>query len=198
VTSEPGAGTAADQAADHAAGPPGARPEALQRIDGYERGLDVGLLSRPVQQLGRTRAFSAVYRRVGPRLDPVLLRSARGRAVLRRFGFPWMLLATTGARTGLRRETPLLYVRDGDRFACVGTNFGQPKHPAWTANLRADPTAWVTVGDTTVEVRAEQVTDPAVAQPLWDRLVAVYPGYADYLPRRADLPPRMFLLHPQG
>jgi len=56
------------------------------------------------------------------------------------------VVITTGARTGWLRVSVLLYVRRGQDFAVIGTNFGQPQHPAWTANLLSHPEAAIEVG----------------------------------------------------
>jgi deazaflavin-dependent oxidoreductase (nitroreductase family) len=88
-------------------------------------------------------------------------------------------------------------VRDGEDLMLIGTNFGQPKHPAWTANLLAHPDAAVEIGPVRLKVEATLVDDTT-----WERVfpsfVAVYPGYANYLGRREGLAPRMFRLHPVG
>ena len=49
------------------------------------------------------------------------------------------LLKHTGAKSGLPRETPLVYVPDGDSVILVASNAGSTKHPAWYANLRKNP-----------------------------------------------------------
>ena len=112
------------------------------------------------------------------------------------YGFPMLLLHTVGAKSGEPRTSPLLYVRDGDDVLVLGTNFGQVKHPGWTANLRKDPDARIEIGPFNLAVHASEIAD---AQ--WDRyfpgFVAVYPGYANYLQRRGELIPRMFRLTPR-
>jgi deazaflavin-dependent oxidoreductase (nitroreductase family) len=166
--------------------------EKLQRIADYERGRRT--TSRVIQSLGRTRAFAAFYRRYGPKADPWLLRKTQGQAALR-LGFPELLLTTTGAKSGLPRVMPLIYVRDGDDFVVVGTNFGQRHQPGWTANLMAYPDASIEVGPEQLPVSGELV-DRATWERLWPRFVAVYPGYANYLSRCAPRKPRMFRLRP--
>ena len=49
----------------------------------------------------------------------------------------------------------------------------------------------------TLPVRAELV-EGGDADRLFPRFVDLYPGYANYLTRRASLPPRMFRLTPAG
>ena len=97
----------------------------------------------------------------------------------------------------LPRSSPLVYVRDGDDVMLVGTNFGQPKHPGWTANLLAHPDAAVTIGPVRLLVHAALLPDEECEEHD-PRFVEVYPGYAGYRGRRADLPPRMFRLTPVG
>jgi deazaflavin-dependent oxidoreductase (nitroreductase family) len=52
-------------------------------------------------------------------------------------GAPVGLLETTGARTGRRRRTPVLYLIDGDAVVLIASNGGRARHPAWFHNLRA-------------------------------------------------------------
>lgn len=72
---------------------------------------------------------------------------------------------------------PLIYVRDGNDFMVVGTNFGQRQHPGWTANLLAHPDASIEVGPERLAVTGESADQPA-RERLWPRFVAIYPGYA--------------------
>jgi len=167
----------------------------LERVAAYEAGLRRTPLNRLLQRLGPTRPFIAVYRRLGPRIDPWLVRRTGGRIATRVYGFPALLLVTTGARSGQRRTSPLLYVRDGDDFLVVGTNFGTEHHPAWTTNLLHDPEAEIVVGDQTLAVTAELV-DPAGFERLWPRFRAVYGGYETYRRRLTSRTPRMFRLRP--
>jgi F420H(2)-dependent quinone reductase len=89
---------------------------------------------------------SWVIRKLTP-LDHRVLRRSRGRyTLLGPIGLPLLLLSTTGRKTGQRRETPLVYMRDVDRLFVIGSNFGQSHHPSWSSNLLADPKAWVTIG----------------------------------------------------
>lgn len=169
----------------------------LDRIAAHEARVHVGPLTALTRRLGRTRAFAAAYRRIGPAIDPRLARVRDGRLIARVYGFPMLVLHTTGARTGQPRVSPLLYVRDGDDVLLLGTNFGQASHPAWTANLLAHPEAAVEIGPERLAVRAELVDD-AAWRTLFPSFVAVYPGYASYLERRGDLTPRMFRLRPVG
>jgi deazaflavin-dependent oxidoreductase (nitroreductase family) len=108
-------------------------------------------------------------------------------------GFPLLLLTTTGKKSGQRRQTPLIHLREGDRLFFIGSNFGQSMHPAWSSNLLADPNAWVTMGGKEIPVVATQLTGPE-----YDR---VRTKFAEYVPKvyrayrgRTDREFRMFAL----
>ncbi|MEV7804929.1 nitroreductase family deazaflavin-dependent oxidoreductase [Microbispora sp. NPDC088329] len=95
-----------------------------------------------------------------------------------------LLLTTVGARSGREHTVPLGYVRDGATLLVVASAGGAPRHPAWYHNVLAHPAVRVEVG--------EEVFD-AVAVPaggerrerLFERVVRVAPGYADYQARTA-------------
>jgi deazaflavin-dependent oxidoreductase (nitroreductase family) len=65
-----------------------------------------------------------------------------------------LILTTVGARSGERRETPLAYSTDGDRYVVIGSKGGAPTHPAWYHNLRANPLVAVEVLGDRFEARA--------------------------------------------
>jgi len=166
----------------------------LAALAEHESRVQSGPLTRLMRRLGQTSQFAAVYRRVGPVIDPRIAHLRQGRVMAKVYGFPVLLLHSTGAKSGQARTSPLLYVRDGDDLMLLGTNFGQPKHPAWTANLLAHPKAAVEIGPVRLLVVAELV-DRETWQRIFPSFVAVYPGYANYLERRGEeLAPRMFRL----
>lgn len=109
----------------------------------------------------------------------LLYRASGGRLGQRGPGTRFLLLTTTGRRTGRRRTVPLLYVRDGERWAVVASNAGDPRDPAWWLNLQARPRAEIRVGADRRSVRARRATGEE-ADRLWPALVASYRHYADY------------------
>jgi deazaflavin-dependent oxidoreductase (nitroreductase family) len=169
--------------------------EKLRRINEFDARPSHGPLQFVGQTFGPKPWFISFFKRVGPRIDPIMSRVSGGEWMKSVYGLPGLVLHTTGAKSGAARSNQLLYVRDGDDFIVIGTNFGQPKHPAWTANLKAHPDAGVEIGGITLPVRANLIEGDD-GDALFARLVKVYPGYALYLDRRGDLPPRMFRLVP--
>lgn len=68
-----------------------------------------------------------------------LYRATNGKIGGRMFGGNVLILTTTGRRSGKRRDTPVMYVRDPeqDRFAVIASNGGAASHPAWFHNATA-------------------------------------------------------------
>jgi F420H(2)-dependent quinone reductase len=58
---------------------------------------------------------------------------------LRDTGLPVILVTHTGNKTGAIRKTPLMRVKDGDKYVLVGSQGGAPTDPVWVHNLRANP-----------------------------------------------------------
>src|SRR4051794_25919814 len=51
---------------------------------------------------------------------------------------PLLLLTTVGRRSGKRRTSPMMYVRDGGQYLVIASNNGAAQDPEWYRNLRAD------------------------------------------------------------
>src|SRR4051812_48841240 len=87
-----------------------------------------------------------------------------------------LLLTTTGRKSGEARSTPVLYLQDGDRLVVVASNFGREHHPAWSANLLADPRATVRIRDRERSVVARR-QPRRKSMELWPRLLELYPTW---------------------
>jgi deazaflavin-dependent oxidoreductase (nitroreductase family) len=94
-------------------------------------------------------------------------------------GMSFLLLTTTGRKSGQRRTAPLLYMEDGGSYVIVGSNGGNATHPGWVHNLRARPEAEVQVGSEHVRVTSREANDEERAR-LWPKLVATYKDYGSY------------------
>jgi deazaflavin-dependent oxidoreductase (nitroreductase family) len=155
-------------------------------------GSENSRLREPLIRFSMTRPGSALIKRLTP-LDRRLLEHTRGRyTILGPIGAPTMLLTTIGAKSGLKRTSPLLYARDGDSLIVAGSNFGQERHPAWTANLLANPEAVVTIGGVDVPARATLLTG-AEAEAAYRKMAEVVRTYTEYR-NRTDRHIRVFRL----
>jgi len=94
-------------------------------------------------------------------------------------GRPLLLLTTTGARSGKRRTTPMMYIPDGERLLVIASNAGAPAHPDWYRNLVAHPHVIVEVGTKTFDATAV-VTEGEERRRLWTRIVKLYPFFAEH------------------
>ena len=68
-----------------------------------------------------------------------------------------LVLETTGRRSNRPRRVALLYMRDGEDFIVMASNFGQERAPAWWFNLRAAPDAVVFLRGRAIAVRAREL-----------------------------------------
>jgi F420H(2)-dependent quinone reductase len=121
-----------------------------------------------------TKVHVAIYRRT------------RGKMGGNLPGWPRVRIALvdhTGAKTGTKRTSPLMYHEHGDAIVVAGTKAGQPSHPAWFHNLMANPDTTIQIGSEAREVHARLATGEERDQ-LWKKMVAIYPGY-DFYERNA-------------
>jgi deazaflavin-dependent oxidoreductase (nitroreductase family) len=146
------------------------------------------------------------YLKVADRTWPVLSRLMRGHALIYRASggrighripglAPMLILHHVGAKSGVERSTPLLYVEDGDNLVIVASKGGYTKHPAWYHNLRANPETKVQVGSRQLPVTA-RVASPQERERLWPMVVRAYRGYREYQ-RRTDREIPLVILEPR-
>jgi deazaflavin-dependent oxidoreductase (nitroreductase family) len=138
-----------------------------------------GLYGRALEKFGRTPVGYWYATRVAPRIDPALLKATGGR-FSSVYPLPVMLLTTIGAKSGLRRTLPLVYMTDGDSLIVIASNYGRPGHPAWYRNLVANPTVQVLAGAHSGTYTAAEITDPTARGAAWDKALNAYAGYGDY------------------
>jgi F420H(2)-dependent quinone reductase len=119
-----------------------------------------------------TNANVAMYRRSGGRFG--------GRVS----GAPVLLLDHVGRKSGQRRTTPLLYLKDDADLVIVASRGGSDATPAWWLNLQANPDTSVQVDRERRKVTARRAT-PDEKRLLWPRLVAMYADFAAYQARTA-------------
>src|SRR5215218_6849402 len=112
------------------------------------------------------------------------------------FAPPMLLLDHVGARSGVRRTSPLVYTHVGDDYVLVASKGGYPRHPAWFHNLRAHPDTTIQIGRRRLAVHARVASDEEHER-LWPQAVATYRGFAGYQARAGRKIP-LFVLSPSA
>jgi deazaflavin-dependent oxidoreductase (nitroreductase family) len=141
------------------------------------------------------RSWPVLRRMMG--LHTVAYRATRG-VVGHRFliGPPFLLLNHVGAKSGIERTAPLVYIADGDDFVLVASKGGHPKNPAWYYNLKAHPDVTVQIGSKVLPVHAREATGEERDR-LWSMAVETYSGYAGYK-ERTDRKIPLIVLEPRA
>ena len=130
----------------------------------------------------RTRVGRWTAINVAPKADPWLLAATKGRVGMGLM-LPSALLTTTGAKSGLPRTNAVLYFHDGDDVVVIASSYGRDQHPAWYHNLKANPD--VVIGGQPMV--AAEVADEGERARLWGLADQVYPLFADYRARAAEV-----------
>lgn len=92
---------------------------------------------------------------------------------------PLILLTTKGAKTGLPRIIPLMYVPYGNQILAIASKGGAIHHPEWYHNVLAHPVVTVEVGDEKFETTARILTG-AEREKAFEKAVEVFPPYGTY------------------
>ena len=142
---------------------------------------------------------SKLFRTVGPTIMPPLEKAIRaitgGRVQMSGLIVPSLVLHTIGAKSGLERDSTLMYCPDGDTMLVTGSNFARESHPAWTTNLIKNPDVAVSVKGRRIAVRADRIADDQL-DVVWDTIQSQWPNYREY-ERQAGRALRIFRLTPQ-
>jgi deazaflavin-dependent oxidoreductase (nitroreductase family) len=101
-----------------------------------------------------------------------------------KYGAPLLLITSQGRKSGEWRRTCLIGATDpdgenGDDVIIVASIGGAPKHPVWYLNIEANPRVWVQQGAEAFWTVAH-TADAAEKPRLWEKMVGLYPDYADY------------------
>ncbi|PJE25271.1 MAG: nitroreductase [Mycobacterium sp.] len=141
-----------------------------------------GVLKRAAQWLAATKGGVAITKSFVVPIDALLLKATGARISVTMGGAPVVVLVSTGARTGLRRETPLQYFTDGDEVILAASNFGGGKHPAWLYNLLGTPECELRAGSGGGRFVAREVEN-GDRERLFELAIKLYPGYVKYAGR---------------
>jgi len=116
------------------------------------------------------------------KLHPKLYALTGGRIGGSMAGLPVLLLTTTGRKSGEPRTIALTYLASGNNCVVIASCLGEPKHPAWYINLKADPIARIAIGGNSTTVRA-RVAEGAERETLWRQMADRMPDYDEYATR---------------
>ncbi|NGN69786.1 nitroreductase family deazaflavin-dependent oxidoreductase [Streptomyces sp. A7024] len=145
---------------------------------------------KTIQRVSSTRTFAKIAPHVIPLLDRGVHRLTRGKVMLSAQMLPSVILTATGAKSGQPRRTPLACMPEKaaaseggtSTWIVIGSNFGRPGHPAWTANLLAHPDAEISWKGRDIPVRAT-LLEGAERERVWQEVLRFWPPYAKYQAR---------------
>jgi deazaflavin-dependent oxidoreductase (nitroreductase family) len=110
-------------------------------------------------QLWATKTGLAIWRRFAAPLEPPIMKATGGRVRLN-VAVPIVVLSSTGARSGQRREIPLAYFTDDADVILIASNYGHKRRPAWYHNLVAHPECELHIGNRGGRFVARETTGP--------------------------------------
>lgn len=111
---------------------------------------------------------------------------------------PVLELTTTGAKSGQKRTAMLTSpVQEGETLVIVASRGGDPQHPAWFHNLKANPDVEVSMRGGPKRPMRARVADPDERARLWPLVTKRYRGYEQYQQRATREIP-LVLLEPAG
>lgn len=90
-----------------------------------------------------------------------------------------LILHTIGAKSGKERVNPLMYLPDDDRYVIIASKAGAPSNPDWYYNVVANPDVTIEVGTEELQAQASVADEPERSE-LYERMVAVAPGFEEY------------------
>lgn len=152
---------------------------------------------RVLEDVARSRPGGWFAVNVANPVDQRLLAWSNGRVGL----YPGQsvgLLESTGAKSGQRRVTPLLYLADGERIVLVASKAGAPRNPAWYHNVKANPAVeFLPRGGPKAAYLAREAEGDERDE-LWLKVNDHYAGYDDYQQRSGGRMIPVIVLEPTG
>ena len=94
-------------------------------------------------------------------------------------GAPVLLLTTTGAKSGKRHTTPMMYLPGDGVFYVFASKAGAPTNPDWYHNLVANPTVTVEVGTDRFDATAKPLEGDE-RDGIYAKQAEMYPGFGEY------------------
>ncbi|HEX5147154.1 MAG TPA: nitroreductase family deazaflavin-dependent oxidoreductase [Conexibacter sp.] len=131
---------------------------------------------------------------VAPRIDGSLGRLSGGRLMSIPL-VPLLRLTHRGAKSGRTYTSALVYFTDGDDAVVIASNYGLGHHPAWLANVRANPDVTVQARGRAGRYRA-RVAEGAERDRLFGLAKRLTRAYANYEQRAAGRSIQVVVLSP--
>ena len=115
------------------------------------------------------------------KIHEYIYRISRGRVGKQLGKVAFLLLTTTGRKSGKKRSVPLTAIPYGANFILVASFGGSPVHPAWLINIRQNPAVHIRVGSIVEQAKASiiETTDTGYEE-MWEKAIATYGGYDNY------------------
>jgi deazaflavin-dependent oxidoreductase (nitroreductase family) len=95
-------------------------------------------------------------------------------------GFPLLIVTSTGAKSGERRENLIGYFDIDDKIYVVGSAAGRDASPGWVFNFRADPAVTVEIGADPPKQMVAHELPKAERDRAYALIVERAPGFAEY------------------
>lgn len=92
---------------------------------------------------------------------------------------PVGILTTIGRKSGEPRDSPLLFLREGDRIVLVASQGGRATNPMWYLNIQANPQVTFQFKNEKLKLTARDASDAERAE-YWPKLDAIYPDFQNY------------------
>jgi deazaflavin-dependent oxidoreductase (nitroreductase family) len=112
-------------------------------------------------------------------------------------GFPLLILTSTGAKSGERRENLIGCFDVDDKIYVVGSAAGRDTSPGWVFNLRAQPAVTVEIGSDPPRDAVAHELPRAERDRLYTLIVERAPGFGEYV-KRTDRVIPVFELTPSS
>jgi len=158
-----------------------------------DQGKTPSFLKPVVDAIGGRRVVQ-VYMKIASPIDRRLIPATNGR-LSTGVGQPVLVMEVAGAKSGKKRRTPLLYMRDGDNIILVASYGGKQRHPAWYHNVKANPRVRLFVRNGSGWYTARQA-EGEERERLWNAVTEFYDGYRKYQ-TYTDREIQLFVLTPE-
>ena len=151
---------------------------------------EYSLVQSSIQKVASSRPGAWFFSLTEHHFDKAVLKLTNNKATMTSIlaGFPVVMLTSTGAKSGLPREAPLLGIQnesEPNQIAFIASNWGKGNQPAWYYNLKANPQAIVSI-DGQAGVYIAHEAEGEEYKKYWQSALDIHKGYASYQERAGD------------